>query len=75
MHVLDQPLVSPDTVLVSQFWVCVTPVGSHAKATVTLSLYQPAAQPPPLHVTEIGAAAAGGANTRSGRQTASNATG
>lgn len=75
MHVLDQPVVSPETVLVSHPCVWVTPVGSQLNATVTLCLYQPVEQPPPLHDTEIGAAAAVGVKTSSGKQTNSNATG
>jgi hypothetical protein len=75
MHVLDQPAVSLDTVFVSHPCVCVTPVGSHANATVTLVLYQPGEQPPPLHDTEIGAALAADAKTSSERHTASKAKG
>jgi hypothetical protein len=61
--------------LVSHPCVIVTPVGSHANATVTLVLYQAVEQPPPLHVTVIGAALAAGGKTRSGKQTRSNAKG
>ena len=75
MHVRDQFAVSPVTVFVSQDCVPVTPVGSHANATVTLVLYQSGEQPPPLHVTETGAAPAAGTRISSGKQTRSNASG
>jgi len=71
----DQLAVSPETVLVSHPCVIVTPVGSHANATVTLTLYQSVEQPPPLQVTVIGAAPAVGGKTRSGKQIRSSATG
>jgi len=69
MHVRDHPGVSLERVFVSQLCVCVTPVGSHANATVMLVLYQSGRQPPPLHDTLIGAAPAEGTTTRSGTQT------
>jgi len=75
MHVRDQFAVSLVTVFVSQDCVFVTPAGSQANATVTLALYQSGEQPPPLHVTEMGAAFAAGTRTRSGRQTRNNASG
>src|SRR5436853_312945 len=74
-QVRDQLAVSLETVLVSHPCVIVTPVGSHANATVTLTLYQSVEQPPPLQDTLIGAAPAVGTKTSSGRQTSSNATG
>src|SRR5882724_3730785 len=75
MHVCDQLAVSLVTVFVSQDCVVVTPAGSHVNATVTLVLYQSGEQPPPLHVTEIGAALAAGTRISSGRQTRNNASG
>jgi len=75
MHVRDQLAVSLETVFVSQDCVAVTPVGSQANATVTLVLYQSGEQPPPLHVTVIGAALAAGAKISSGRQTTKSASG
>src|SRR6476659_6135851 len=69
MHVRDQPVVSLETVFVSQFCVMVTPIGSHANATITLVVYQHVAQPPPLHVTLTGNALAAGAKTSSGAHT------
>src|SRR5580765_8562976 len=63
MHVRDHPVVSEETVFVSQFCVMVTPVGSHANATVTLEVYQPVAHPPPLQETLTGNALAAGTMT------------
>jgi hypothetical protein len=75
MHVRDHPPVSLEMVFVSQLCVCVTPVGSHANATVMLILYQSGEHPPPLQDTEIGAAPAEGTTTRSGTQTSKSTSG
>jgi hypothetical protein len=56
-------------VFVSQPCVLITPVGSHANATVTAVVYQPVPQPPPLQVTLIGTALAAGTKTSIGAQT------
>jgi hypothetical protein len=73
MHVRDQPLVSDVTVFVSQFCVDMTPVGSQVKATVTLVMYHPVPQPPPLHRTVMGTALAEGTTTSIGAQTSTSA--
>jgi hypothetical protein len=75
VQVRDQPVVSLETVLVSQFCVCITPVGSQENATVTLVVYQVLEHPPPLHATLIGTALAAGTKTSSGTQTSSNTRG
>jgi hypothetical protein len=68
-------VVSAVTVAVSQPLVFPAPVVSQANATVTLVLYQPPEQPPPLHVTVIGAAPAAGAKINSGTLIRINASG
>src|SRR5712691_12651586 len=76
VHVSVIPAVSLDTVLVSQPFVDVTPVGSQLKATVTLVVYQPSEQPPPLQETVIGGPAlvAPAGRIKSSRDTASSKT-
>jgi hypothetical protein len=76
MQVNVTPAVSPETVVVLHPVVDTTPVGSHVNATVTLDVYQPAEQPPPLQLTLIGgpALAAAAGRIRTGARTSSDTT-